>query len=121
MSDTTHTIREAAWDITHDTEHRLRSENLAFDIGVFREGGGGRGEYKMDLCAGTYDLCRCVTAAFQMFGILAWPTSLREPSSFLCANARLLQLKSTYPEHNMQPTPLFSNARAHCSSTRQVP
>ena len=25
--------REASWDITHDTEHRLRSENLAFDIG----------------------------------------------------------------------------------------
>ena len=28
-----HKAGEASWDVTHDTEHRLRSENLAFDIG----------------------------------------------------------------------------------------
>jgi len=33
MSSRGHSKRDAAWDATHDTEHRLRSENLAFDIG----------------------------------------------------------------------------------------
>jgi hypothetical protein len=36
MSTSTRSKREAAWDSTHDTEHRLRSENLAFDIGEMR-------------------------------------------------------------------------------------
>jgi hypothetical protein len=33
MSSGTLTRSEASWEVTHDTEHRLRSENLAFDIG----------------------------------------------------------------------------------------
>ena len=36
MSTSVHSKREAAWDVSHDTEHRLRSENLAFDIGRMR-------------------------------------------------------------------------------------
>ncbi len=75
-----HKAREASWDVTHDTEHRLRSENLAFDIG------------SPLFCSHVQFV---VTAFSQMFGIPGWPNSLLVPSSFRCARARLLQSKRT--------------------------
>ena len=97
MSTSTRSKREAAWDSTHDTEHRLRSENLAFDIGEMR----------------TSRAHTIFLIAYQTCGTLAWHTSPPAPSSSPCARARLPQSKRALFPLRAQPHKLIVSSRSH--------
>ena len=97
MSTSTRSKREAAWDSTHDTEHRLRSENLAFDIGEMR----------------TSRAHTIFLIAYQTCGTLAWHTSPPAPSSSPCARARLPQSKRALFPLRAQPHKLIVSSRGH--------